>query len=77
MIKKIESLLQGVAYLSLLGVVLSFLVAKGSFESNTEMCVPRALAEFLLGSFCSVMTWAVLTLLVSISRRLRKLEDNC
>ena len=71
----VERIIQIASYLSLLGILFSGLVAKGFFESNSEMCVPRAVATFLLGSFASVTIWAVLFLLLSISRRLRKLES--
>lgn len=71
----IERIIQIVSYLSLLGVLFSGLVAKGIIESNSEMCAPRAVATFVLGSFASVVIWAVLSLLLNISRRLRKLES--
>lgn len=72
----VERIIQIVSYLSLLGVLVSGLVAKGIFESNCEMCVPKAAAAFLLGTFASVIIWAALSLLLSISRRLRKLESK-
>lgn len=71
-----ERIVQIVSYLSLLGIPFSCLVAKGILESNTEMCVPRAAATFLFGAFVSVIIWAVLTLLLNISRRLRRLENS-
>lgn len=72
----VERIIQIVSYLSLLGVLFSGLVAKGIFESNCEMCVPKAVASFILGSSASVVIWAVLSLLLSISRRLRKIESK-
>ena len=61
---------------SLLGILLSILYAKGTIESNTEMCVPHALQALALGTFISVTVWAGLRLLVSISARLRQLEEK-
>lgn len=67
----VERIILVASYLSLSGVLFSGLVAKGILESNHEMCVPQAAATFLLGSFASVVIWAVLTLLLNISRCLR------
>lgn len=67
----IEKLLKIITNLSLLGILFSILVVKGTLESNTEMCFPTAIAQFLGGSFVSLTIWATLTLLVDISRRLK------
>lgn len=67
----IEKFLKIVANLSLLGMLFSALIAKGTLESDTEMCFPLALVQFVGGSFVSLVTWAALTLLVDISRRLK------
>lgn len=72
----VERIVQVASYLSLSGVLFSGLVAKGILESNHEMCVPHAAFTFLFGSFVSVVIWAALTLLLSISRRLRELEPR-
>lgn len=69
-------MVQAVSYLSLLGILVSGLVAKGILESGVEMCVPQACMVFLMGSFGSILLWSVLTLLLSISRRLRKMESK-
>lgn len=65
-----------VSYLSLMGIPFSGLVAKGVLESGMEMCVPQAAVYFLTGTFASILIWSVLTLLLSISRRLREIESK-
>lgn len=71
-----ERIIQIVSWLSLSGILFSALVAKGTIESNTDMCVPRGIAIFVAGTFCSIVAWAVLRLLLNISRRLRRLEEE-
>ncbi len=65
-----------VSYASLLGIAFSILYAKGTIESNTEMCVPHALFAFVAGTGVSLTVWSALRLLVSISARLRQLEEK-
>ena len=59
-----------------LGIVGGILVSKGIFESNTEMCVPRAACFLLAAVFASVAFWAIVEEIVSISDRLRRLEGK-
>ena len=57
-----------------LGILVGILVSKGIFESNTEMCVPRACAFLCASVFCSVAFWAIVEEIVSISDRIRRIE---
>ena len=59
-----------------LGIVVGFLVSKGIFESNTEMCFPRAVCFMLAAVFVSVAFWAIVEEIVSISDRIRRLEGK-
>ena len=75
--KKIEKLLIFIAYVCLIGgIVIGFLVSKGIIESNTEMCVPQAVAVFVGALFGSVGLWALLTVIVHISETLRKIKEK-
>ena len=60
----------------LFGIIVGILVSKGIFESNTEMCVPRAVCFLLAAVFCSVVFWAIIEEIVSISDRIRRLEKE-
>ncbi len=59
-----------------LGIVAGILVSKGIFESNTEMCVPRAACFMLVAVFVSVAFWAIVEEIVSISDRICRLEGK-
>lgn len=71
----IENLLFVIAQLILVGGILfGTLISKGIFESNTEMCFPRAFVFFAASIFGSITAWAVIMQLLAISDRLKKLE---
>ena len=66
-----------IAYMGLIGGTLfAFLYSKGVLESGQDMCVPRAIADFIFIEGASVVGWAVLKLLVKISDRLRHVENK-
>ena len=60
----------------LFGIIAGILVSKGIIESNTEMCVPRAVCFLLAAVFVSVAFWAIVEEIVSISDRIRRLEGR-
>ena len=73
----IEKLLMVLAWVGLIGgITFGTLVSKGIFESNQEMCFPQALVVFVGSVFASVVGWAILMLLVSISNKVRKIESK-
>ncbi|MBQ2199862.1 MAG: hypothetical protein II415_06155 [Bacteroidaceae bacterium] len=45
-------------------------------ESGQDMCVPRAIANFILIEGASILGWAVLKQIVKISDRLRHIENK-
>ena len=74
---RLEKFILLIAYVGLIGGTLfAFLYSKGVLESGQDMCVPRAIADFILIEGASVVGWAVLKLLVKISDRLRHLENK-
>ncbi|MBR3530182.1 MAG: hypothetical protein IKN83_02325 [Bacteroidaceae bacterium] len=74
---RLEKFILLIAYVGLIGGTLfAFLYSKGVLESGQDMCVPRALADFIFIEGASVVGWAVLKLLVKISDRLRHVENK-
>jgi hypothetical protein len=73
----IEKLLLLIAWAGLIGGILfTFLVSKGIWESHMDMAFPQAVATFVGGVGASVVGWAVLMQIVSISDRIRKIENR-
>lgn len=73
----IEKLLIVIAWVGLIGgIAFGTLVGKGIFESNQEMCFPKALVVFVGSILASVAGWAIPMLLVSISNKVRKIESK-
>ena len=74
---RLEKFILLIAYVGLIGGTLfAFLYSKGVLESGQDMCVPRAIADFIFIESASVVGWAVLKLLVKISDRLRHEENK-
>ena len=73
----IEKLLVVIAWAGLIcGILFTLLVSKGIMESNMEMAFPQAVVAFVGGIGASIVGWAVLMQVVSISDRLRKIENQ-
>lgn len=73
---KIEQLLVVIAWMGLIGGILfTALVSKGIMESNMEMAFPQAVLTFVGGIGASVIGWAVLMQIISISDRIRNIEN--
>ena len=73
---KIEQLLVVIAWAGLIGGILfTFLVSKGIMESNMEMAFPQAVLTFVGGIGASVVGWAVLMQIISLSDRIRNIEN--
>ena len=60
----------------ILGILFSVGYSCSIFESGHEMCFPQAAFYLVAGVGASVLGWAVLKEMVSISDRLRKLENR-
>jgi hypothetical protein len=74
---KIEQLLLVVAWVGLIGGILfTTLVSKGIWESHVDMAFPQAVATFVGGVGASVVGWAVLMQIVSISDKIRRIEER-
>lgn len=74
---KIEQLLVVIAWTGLIGGILfTFLVSKGIMESNIEMAFPQAVLTFVGGVGASVVGWAVLLQIISLSDRIRNIENH-
>ena len=74
---KIEQLLVVIAWTGLIGGILfTFLVSKGIMESNIEMAFPQAVLTFVGGIGASVVGWTVLLQIISISDRIRNIENQ-
>ncbi|MBP5713376.1 MAG: hypothetical protein J6X07_01585 [Prevotella sp.] len=74
---KIEQLLLVVAWAGLIGGILfTTLVSKGIWESNVDMAFPQAVATFVGGVGASIVGWAVLMQIVSISDKIRRIEEH-
>lgn len=73
----IDILLLVIAWAGLiLGIWVSIAYSHSVFESGREMCFPQAAVYMIAGVGASVTGWAVLKEIVSISDRLRKLENK-
>ncbi len=73
---KIEQLLVVIAWMGLIGGILfTALVSKGIMESNMEMAFPQAVLTFVGGIGASVIGWAVLMQIISLSDRIRNIEN--
>jgi hypothetical protein len=74
---KIEQLLVVIAWVGLIGGILfTVLVSKGILESNIEMAFPQAALTFVGGVGASVVGWAVLLQIISLSDRIRNIENH-
>jgi hypothetical protein len=74
---KIEQLLVVIAWAGLIGGILfAVLVSKGILESNVEMAFPQAVLTFVGGIGASVVGWAVLLQIISLSDRIRNIENQ-
>ena len=74
---KIEQLLIVIAWVGLIGGILfTLLVSKGIMESNVEMAFPQAVLTFVGGIGASVVGWAVLLQIISVSDRIRNIENH-
>jgi len=74
---KIEQLLVVVAWAGLIGGILfTILVSKGIMESNIEMAFPQAVLTFVGGVGASVIGWAVLMQIISVSDRIKRIESQ-
>jgi hypothetical protein len=51
-------------------------VSKGIWESHVDMAFPQAVATFVGGVGASVVGWAVLMQIVSISDRIKRIEER-
>ena len=72
-----EQLLVVIAWVGLIGGILfTVLVSKGIWESNVEMAFPKAVLTFVGGVGASVVGWAVLMQIISISDRIRRIENK-
>lgn len=73
----VDILLLVIAWAGLIiGILVSIAFSYSVFESGREMCFPQAAFYLAAGVGASVLGWAVLKEMVSISDRLRKLENK-
>lgn len=74
---KIEQLLVVIAWTGLIGGILfTFLVSKGIWESHQDMAFPNAVLSCLVGVGVSIAGWAVLMQIISLSDRMHRIEDE-
>lgn len=74
---KIEQLLVVIAWVGLIGGILfTLLVSKGIMESSIEMAFPQAALTFVGGVGASVVGWAVLMQIISLSDRIHNIENH-
>jgi len=74
---KIEQLLLVVAWAGLIGGILfTTLFSKGIMESNIEMAFPQAVLTFVGGVGASIVGWAVLLQIISLSDRIKNIESR-
>ena len=74
---KNEQLLIVIAWAGLIGGILfTVLVSKGIMESKMEMAFPQAVLTFVGGIGASVIGWAVLMQIISLSDRIRNIENH-
>lgn len=72
-----DKLLLVIAWAGLiLGILVSVAYSHSVFESGREMCFPQAAVYLIAGVGASITGWAVLKEIVSISDRLRRLENK-
>ena len=72
-----EQLLVVIAWVGLIGGILfTVLVSKGIWESNVEMAFIKTVLTFVGGVGASVVGWAVLMQIISISDRIRRIENK-
>jgi len=73
----IDTLLLVIAWVGLIGgIFVSIGYSHSIWESGREMCFPQAAIYLIAGVGASITGWAVLKEIVSISKRLRKLEEK-
>ena len=73
----VDILLLVIAWAGLiLGILFSLIFSIGQFKSGMDMSVERGFVWLVSGVGASVLGWAVLKEMVSISDRLRKLENK-
>jgi len=73
----IDILLLVIAWAGLiLGILFTLIFSIGQFKSGLDMSVERGFVWLVCGVGASVLGWAVLKEMVSISDRLRKLENK-
>jgi tellurite resistance protein TehA-like permease len=58
------------------GILFTVLVSKGIMESKMEMAFPQAVLTFVGGIGASVIGWAVLMQIISLSDRIRNIENH-
>ena len=58
------------------GILFTFLVSKGILESNVEMAFPQAALTLVGGIGASVVGWAVLLQIISLSDRIHNIENH-
>ena len=74
---KIEKLLVVIAWAGLIGGILfTVLVSKGIWESSQEMAFPQAVLTLVGGVGASVVGRAVLMQIISLSDRIRRIENK-
>jgi len=72
-----DKLLLVIAWAGLVaGILVSVAYSHSIWESGREMCFPQAAFYLAAGVGASVLGWAVLKEMVSISDRLRRLENK-
>ncbi len=74
---KIEQLLAIIAWVGLIsGFLFTLLVSKGIWESGQDMAFPQAVLTFVGGVAASVVGWALLMQLISLSERISRIENK-
>ena len=74
---KIEHLLVIIAWVGLVGGILfTTLVSKGIWESHQDMAFPQAVLTFAGGVGASIVGWALLMQLISLSDRIKRIENE-
>ena len=74
---KIEQLLAIIAWVGLIsGFLFTLHVSKGIWESGQDMAFPQAVLTFVGGVGASVVGWALLMQLISLSERISRIENK-
>ena len=74
---KIEQFLVIIAWAGLIGGILfTLFVNKGIWESGQDMAFPQAVLTFVGGVGASVVGWALLMQLISLSDRITRIENK-